>query len=322
MKRARRILVWTLASLLSLVVIIYLGAVGFMTMRESELVYPGAYRTGGVGLAVQDSTGASWDTLRVAADDGVRVFLLDNRLPAGSHTPWILYFHGNGGHVGSREAIRRYRIFHELGFDVLAVEYRGYGESRGTKPSEAGVYADARAGWKYLTGTLRVDPGRIVIYGWSLGSGVATNLAAEVRPAGLITEGTFTSLPAVGHSLYPWLPTRLIMRNRFDNLSKANRVQAPWLLLHGRHDQEVPFQEAEHLASAGAAHARLVPLDAGHDVLLGDRSGAEAALRTFADSVLGVPAPGSGAGGADVTPGATSDSTARSGGPTPAASRR
>ena len=274
-------------SLLSLVVVGYVAAAAFLAIRETALVYPGANRPSEPGGVPADSLTVPWDTVSVLANDGVRVLLLRSTLSDAPDAPWILYFHGKGALIGDRGSVNRYKLFRDVGFNVLAAEYRGYGDSGDATPSETGVYADARAAWSYLTGTLHVDGARVVIYGWSLGSGVATELATEVHPAGLVTEGTFTSAPAVGRVMYPWAPTGLIMENRFDNLSKVKGLNVPHLLLHGRKDDVVPLSQAERILAAAPDPTRLVSLDAGHSAVIGDGATAGAALSDFSRTLFG-----------------------------------
>jgi fermentation-respiration switch protein FrsA (DUF1100 family) len=255
----------------------YGSAVGFLAFRETSLVYVGAGARHATRIVPLEAA-VPWDTLRVPAADTVPVLLLESML--NDSAPWAIYFHGNFGLLGSRGNVRRYELLRDAGFNVLAVEYRGYGASvsAGT-PSEQAINADAAAAWDYLTRRRGVDPRRIVIYGWSLGSGPATRLAAERGPAALITEGAFTSLPDVGAEVYPWVPVRLVMRNRFDNLELARTLSIPWIVFHGRVDDVVPFSHGESLAAA-SSHARLIPLAANHDDgVIGDRDKALAVLR-------------------------------------------
>lgn len=261
----------------------YSGIIGFLAFNETSMVYASAGE-GKRGRPVPaDDAGIPWDTLRVRAEDGVPVFLVRSTIDSADHRPWAIYFHGNAGMVGSRGNVARYQLLRDAGFNVLAVEYRGYGASAGSGTvSEAGINLDARGALAFLTDSLRVPRGRIVTYGWSLGSGPAARLAADGGLAAVITEGAFTSLPDVGAQLYPWVPVRLVMRNRFDNRALAASLTVPWIVLHGRNDREIPFAHGQALAAASAA-ARLVPLDADHDDgVLSDRDVALAALRALA----------------------------------------
>jgi pimeloyl-ACP methyl ester carboxylesterase len=262
MKRGIRYLLVGTVGVLALA---YGAAVGFLALNETSLVYASAGDTRSRRHLPPNDGSLDWDSLRVRADDGVPVFLLESRVDSAPRRPWAIYFHGNAGLLGSRGNIARYRLLREAGFNVLAVEYRGYGASLNAgSPSEAGIQADAKAAWDYLTRTLSIDARRIIVYGWSLGSGPAMYLAAAMRPGGVVTEGAFTSLPDVGAALYPWVPVRLVMRNRFDNIARARTLGVPWIVFHGRNDAEIPFAHARALAAA-APGASLVALDSGHD---------------------------------------------------------
>jgi fermentation-respiration switch protein FrsA (DUF1100 family) len=276
-------------SLVAVMVLIgaYLCAVGFLLVRETSLVFVGAGETPW-GIWVPKRADVPWDTLRSTADDGALVFLMESRVDDAQDRPWAIYFHGNSGILGTRSNVGRYRLLREAGFNVLAVEYRGYGASAGNgKPSETGLYTDARAAWHHLVRDRKVAPTRIVVYGWSLGSGPAMYLATEMKPAAVITEGAFTSLPDIGASRYPWIPARLLMRNRFDNLARAPSITVPWILFHSTNDDKVPFSHAERLAAAGRDE-RFIPLAARHgDGVLATQTIALPALRELAQRLNG-----------------------------------
>jgi pimeloyl-ACP methyl ester carboxylesterase len=234
-----------------------------LAVRETSLVYPGMGRT--FRALPAPETGVPWDTVRVKAADSVPVLLMVSRVDTVSARPWALYLHGNLGLLGGRGNIARYRLLREAGFNVLAVEYRGFGLSaKAGRPSESGIYKDASAGWVWLTGPQAVSPARVVIYGMSLGGGAATYLTLANPPAALVTEGTATSLPDVGAKRYPWVPVRLIMRNRFPNLARAPAIAVPWVIFHSRNDVTVPFSHGEALSRA-APTAQFVPLVADHE---------------------------------------------------------
>ena len=117
----------------------------------------------------------------------------------------LLYLRGNDGNLG--QEVDRLRALHRHGLPILAIDYRGYGRSSGPPPSESQLYEDAVAAWDHLVRTQGVDPGRIVIYGHSLGGAVATELALRRGPAcGVVLEAAFTSMSEMGHLEYPWIP--------------------------------------------------------------------------------------------------------------------
>ena len=167
----------------------------------------------------------------------------------------VLFFHGNGG--DRRGRIIDSLIFAGAGADVFVIDYRGYGENAGS-PSEDGLAADARALWKYATQERRVPPERIVLYGESLGGGVAVPLCADLcqagtPPAGLVLRSTFTSLPDTAAHHFPWLPVRLLLVDRFASIDRIAEVTCPNLHIHGTRDQVVPFALGRRLFEAAPA---------------------------------------------------------------------
>lgn len=259
----RRVLKYGLVGLVASGVLLYGGVLWYFNASEDRLLFSGADR--GMAEALPDAAAVlEWDSVTTRAEDGSPVLLLVSPLP-DSAAPWVLYFHGAGNTVGAPGNVEHYRILHDVGFSVLAVEYRGYGASRGPTPTEAGLYADAEAGWTFLTEQMGVDPSRIVLFSTSFGSGMATMLATRKEAAGLITKAAYTSAPAAARHRYPWLPAGLLMNNRFDNLGRAPEIDEPWLLLHGEADQVIPIAHARALAAAADGGGRLVVLSGGHN---------------------------------------------------------
>jgi hypothetical protein len=204
-------------------------------------------------------------TVRFAAPDGpgLVAWILP---PAGndSSARWILVLHGNAGNLATPGRPEHDRQLHDLGLGVFALDYRGYGESGGT-PSEAGMYADAHAAYGYMRDTLHLPPRSIIIYGHSLGSAVAIQLAAGVDAAGLIVEGALTSVPDLGAEVYPYLPVRLMARNRFNSLGRIASVQMPVLFIHGRDDSTIPIAHGRRLFAAANQPKSFVAVPGGHD---------------------------------------------------------
>lgn len=270
----------------AVIVLGYVAIVALLAFNETRQVFVSAGEGRRGRQLPADDAGIPWDTLRVRAADSVSVFLLRSPVDTMPATPWAIFFHGNAGMIGSRDNVARYRLLRDAGFNVLAVEYRGYGMSSGHPVSEDGIHADARAALRYLADSLRVPTQRVIAYGWSLGSGPAARLASEHELGAVVTEGGFTSLPDVGAAIYPWIPVRLVMRNRFDNAALASRVAEPWIILHGRHDTEISFSHGERLASL-APLGQLVPLDAGHDDgVIADRGTALATLENLRSRII------------------------------------
>ncbi len=166
--------------------------------------------------------------------------------PPNDGMPTLVRFQGNGGQHGDRATAMR--PYMERGYGVLLAGYRGYGRNPGS-PTEQGLYADARAALDWL-GAQGHDAGSVAIYGESLGSGVAVQMAAERNVAALILQSPFTSAVDVGQTSYPWLPVRVLLRDRYDSLSKIGRVTAPLLLIHGEADRVVPARQGRRLFEA------------------------------------------------------------------------
>jgi fermentation-respiration switch protein FrsA (DUF1100 family) len=185
----------------------------------------------------------------------------------------ILYFHGNGGSLYDRRF--RVRGLLEGGRGVLAVSYRGYSGSTGS-PSETGLHTDARTAYAWVTQGYEAE--RIVLYGESLGSGVAVRLAAERPVGGLILDAPFTSTADVARRLYAWLPVGLLMRDQFPSIDVIGAVKAPILILHGERDGVTPIGLGERLFEAAPEPKRMVRLPGGHE---GNMEGGLAAWRGF-----------------------------------------
>lgn len=203
----------------------------------------------------------------LTAEDGVRVVARDLPRPGAKYT--ILYLHGNGSELGRDHAIHEGFVRH--GYSVLAIDYRGYGLSAGVT-TEAGLYADARAALAYLREVHHVPAGRVIVYGFSLGGGPATDLAAQAPVAGLVLQSTFTSAFAVETSCGAAL---LAPFDYFRNRSKLDRVSCPLLLFHGKLDGVIPLAHGQALAAAARSPVRTEWVDgANHSDLpdlLGER---------------------------------------------------
>lgn len=194
-------------------------------------------------------------------------------------SPWmVVYFHGNGEVIGSHFALARDLARH--GFGTLLVEYRGYGRSRSAgPPTEEGLYADASAALDHLLGE-GIGPRHVALWGFSLGTGVASEMAYRGRGARLILEAPYTSIPEVGARLHRALPASWVVSDRFDTASKAKAIRIPTFLFHGDQDRVIP-------ASMPARLSRLFPdvqlaeIEGGDHADLLDREGSEWLWRTL-----------------------------------------
>lgn len=275
-----------------LIAAFYVLALVYFRLNENSIAFIGADLDGEECLTINAQVIVPWDTVRVTTDDGVRILLLEIRLVEAPEAPWVIYFYGRAGRLADKKGFAMYELFRSVGLNVLAVEYRGYGASEKKQPTEAGVYADARAAWQYLAEIREVPKSRVIFYGFSLGGAIAIQLAMEISPAGLITEGPFTSSLTWASVHYPWMPevlAGLVVRNRFENLEKATSLSLPWLLFHGRRDTITPFSHAEALAGTTAGARYLVPLECGHNDAVeveGDRM--KGALKEFLGELFGL----------------------------------
>lgn len=175
----------------------------------------------------------------------------------------VLFFHGNAGNIGDR--VDKIGMFYNMGVNMFIVDYRGYGRSLG-RPCEKGMYLDARAAYDYLVNQQGVIPQSIIVYGESLGGGVAVDLTAKAQVGGLILEGSFTNIRDLAKKLYPFLSLFLIS-NKFNSLEKIKDVTVPKLFVHSRNDEVVPFSLGEKLYHQALPYKQIVELEGSHNTI-------------------------------------------------------
>jgi uncharacterized protein len=186
-------------------------------------------------------------------------------VPASGTSPrvTVVVFSGNAGNRGHRGPLAA--ALHQHGLQVLLVDYRGYGGNPGA-PTENGLAADSRAARAYLAGRPDVDRSRIVYFGESLGTAVAADLAVEHPPAALVLRSPFTSMADVAQHHYPFLPVRLLLRDRFAAIDRIQRIRVPLLVIAGGRDQIVPVEHSRRLYDAAAGPKTLLVFpDADHN---------------------------------------------------------
>lgn len=206
---------------------------------------------------------------------------------AGPEAPWVLIAHGNYGNIGFGGRPQFYAWFRDLGVNLFAYDYRGFGASDGL-PSESGVYADADAAYRYLTDSLHVPPSRIILFGHSLGTGVTIELARHVPAAGMVLEDAYTSVANRGQEVFPLLPIKLIAKSKFASIEKVGELKLPKLFLHARHDNVIPFQHGQTVFAAAAEPKQFVELNSGHaDGYLAARNTYYPAIDAFIKRVVG-----------------------------------
>lgn len=244
---------------LRLVAILFVGwLMVLMAMwgLENFLVYqPAVYPAANPAWRLN---GLAFEDVELPSTDGV--MLHGWFAPAESPAAVVLLLHGNGGNVTSMTD--ELALLSKIGVAALAIDYRGYGKSSGS-PTEQGVLADARAARAWLAKRTSVAEDDIVLWGFSLGGGVAVDLAANDGARGLVLQNTFTSLPDAAAYHYPWLPVRWLMRNRLDSASKIALYRGPLLQCHGTADGVVPFELGKQLFALANEPKRFLEISNG-----------------------------------------------------------
>ena len=188
--------------------------------------------------------GVEGQNLTLTTGDGIRIrawwYSLERVGESRSPPPAVLLLHGNAGDIGGRTLLAEGLLAE--GLSVLLLEYRGYGGSEG-EPSEEGLHEDALTGWRFLLDQVG-DPGRIVVFGRSMGGAVAARLAATHPPGALVLESAFTSLADIGKSVHPFLPRFLLSRltSSFATRKWVEGTHVPLLVIHGTDDELVPLR--------------------------------------------------------------------------------
>lgn len=245
--------------LIAIAALIYVLLCLYLYLMQSKIIfYP---NMGGRELRSSPSDiGLEYETVSLITSDQVRLhgWFVKSNINRGT----VLFFHGNAGNISHR--LESLRIFNHLGLSTLIIDYRGYGQSEG-KISEQGIYLDARAAWKYLTENQGINPQRIIVFGRSLGGAVAANLAAKYRPAGLILESVFTSVPDMAASMYPVFPVRPLCRFQFNARQSLQGVTAPVLIVHSPDDEIIPYANGRKLFASANEPKTFLELRGGHN---------------------------------------------------------
>ncbi|HZH29161.1 MAG TPA: alpha/beta hydrolase [Pyrinomonadaceae bacterium] len=248
---------WRMARICALLCACLVGYV--MLFEDSFIYFPSKYPEGvwerAEPRAREGEVVARIEDVQLTAADGVRLHgwyatprigRAGGAFEAVEARATLIFLHGNAGNIS-----HRYEIVGDLmrlPANVLIIDYRGYGKSEG-RPTEAGLYADARAAWDYLTKTRAVPPSRIVIFGESLGGAVAIDLASKVEACGLIVQSSFTSIADMAGEVLPFVPG-FVIRTKMDSLSKITGVSSPKLFIHSPADEIIPYRLGRRLFDA------------------------------------------------------------------------
>lgn len=183
-------------------------------------------------------------------------------LHTGAAKKTVLYFQANGTNISHKT--HRLDTFEKMGVNALLIDYRGYGQSTGRVRREQDIYTDGQTAWRYLVGEKRIDPKDIIIWGRSLGGGVAAEIARDKAIGALVLESTFYSLDAMARKRYWFLPTSRLLRFHFENGRKLENVQAPVVILHSTEDDYVPYTQARQLFQIASTPSYLIETTGSH----------------------------------------------------------
>jgi pimeloyl-ACP methyl ester carboxylesterase len=232
----------------------YLGACVLLFVAQRPLVFPAPSELDSShSLERVEIPGGTFALLRLAPSDG----------------PVVVHFHGNAEQAGSFWWLAR--AWAERDCSFVVVEYPGYPGAAGS-PSEETLIEAADAALRHLTGPMQFDRSRLVLEGQSVGTGVAVAMAAKGWGSKLVLLSPYTSLPDVAARSFGWFPVRLLMRDRFDSLSRAPSITIPTLIIHGTNDEVIPFELGRELSQHIAGSKFLAIQGAHHNDLWGTAS--------------------------------------------------
>lgn len=207
-----------------------------------------------------EDIGLEYESVHFTTTDDIR--LHGWYVPAADSAATVLFFHGNAGNISHR--LDTIRILNQIGLTVFIIDYRGYGLSAGV-PSEKGTYKDAESAWRFLTQTRGAPSEQIIVFGRSLGGAIATWLAAEYHPKGLIVESSFTSVSALAKKYYPYLPASVLVRIRYPTIDRIGKVNCPVFVIHSPEDDIVPYPHGQRLFQAAKEPKQFLRITGGHN---------------------------------------------------------
>jgi len=271
-----RVVLTILKWLLIVAAVVYLGGLAVLYVKQREMLFP-APPVGRTAPAAAGLPEAEEHVLTTA--DGEKVIVW--HVPAKPGRGVVLFFPGNGDFLAGRVA--RFKGIIADGTGLVALSYRGYAGSSGS-PSEQGLLQDAAAAYAFTTARYRAE--QIVVWGFSLGTGVAVALAAEHPVGRLILEAPYTSTADVAGVHFWFVPISLLMRDQFHSDRRITGVTAPLLIMHGSDDPVIPIAFGERLFGLAREPKQFVRLPGGgHDNL--DDFGAMGIARPFIDAARG-----------------------------------
>jgi fermentation-respiration switch protein FrsA (DUF1100 family) len=255
-------------SVFYIVVTVALLAASVRYIESKSIFYPVrsiAATPAALGLAFEDVFIKTQDNVTINAwlvkSSSRRPEVPRGEEPTGTQRGTLIFCHGNAGNIGDR--LEKILLFHQMGLNILVIDYRGYGKSQG-QPSEAGIYKDAVAAYDYLLTRQDIDRSRIIGYGESLGGAVAVDLGTKRNLAALIIDSSFTNAADMAKTIYPFIPS-FLLGTKLDSAAKVRTVTIPKLFIHSRADEIVPFRLGERLYQAAAQPKEFLELSGGHN---------------------------------------------------------
>ena len=244
-------------SALRITLAVLIGATLFLMIFEKRLIY---YPAATLDVT-PEALGLPFEEVAIDVERGVKLhgwFIKSSKQPA---VATVLFSHGNAGNIADR--IDRIRTWRTLGVDVLLYDYRGFGRSTGN-PDEEGTYRDGRAAYDYLVKSRDVDPARLVLMGESLGCAISIQLALDRKAAGLVLEAPFASIPHMAAAIYPFLPAKLFVRTKYDNLAKIPQLKMPVLIVQGTQDEVIPVAQGRLVFEAAPQPKKFLSVQGAH----------------------------------------------------------
>lgn len=223
--------------------------------------------------------GRPWEDVYFRTEDGVELngWFFPANTNSARQSLVVLLCHGNGGNISHRLEMTQALL--STGVNVFLFDYRGYGRSRG-HPSEQGTYRDGQAAYDWLQ-RRKFTGGNIIVFGESLGGGVAAELGSRLKVGGVILQSTFTCIADIGADLFPWLPVRWLAHIKYDTLTKLPRIKAPVMVMHSRGDRLIRFQHSQRNFSAANEPKLFCELSGDHNDPLTNREQFIAAIERF-----------------------------------------
>ena len=222
--------------LLTIVSIYFFILISTYLFQRNLLYHPGENNYSGDKLTVEI------ERVNVKTKDNIDLLSWYHNKHLNSHKT-ILFLHGNAGSLENR--IHKINHFKDINVNFLLVSWRGFSGNKG-KPTEKGLYEDAKSAVEWLK-SKGINENNIIIYGESLGTGVATEIAQNKNFAGVILESPFTSMIDAGKTKYPYLPVRFLLKDKYENNKKIKNIHSPILIMHGKVDNIVPFYMGEKM---------------------------------------------------------------------------